>query len=351
MRTWIKEIQDTSAYQEGRIIGFALFTTDRPNDGTWKTFRTAQPELNLLADMVAEEWKPGQAPVQPVLAEGIDISRWQGTMNWSIANDKIDFAIYKATDGLSWVDPQFVANSENSAAAVKGPYHFFRPHTDGAGQATHFLNTINGHPFNVLVVDVEYGPIDHDELLAFMRAVREIYPSNRFLLYTSPGFYSAFLRGTDWSEYTELWIAHWGVQQPIVPEPYETWAMWQYTSLGDGAEYGAQSTYIDLNVFNGSKDDLVAWASDSPQPIRMIRAITNAKLRTKPYYTGQRGEDTYLLTVPEGHLMEWVGQEQGEEYQGSTVWNKINTWYRYNTSATGIVATTAYIHSELTEPA
>jgi hypothetical protein len=64
MRTWIGEIKATPAYQEGRVQGFALFTTGRTS-GVWHMYYTEQPEMNMMADMVAQEWKPVSSPPPP----------------------------------------------------------------------------------------------------------------------------------------------------------------------------------------------------------------------------------------------------------------------------------------------
>jgi murein DD-endopeptidase MepM/ murein hydrolase activator NlpD len=64
MRTWINELKSTPAYQEGRIYGFSLFTTGETS-GTWYLYYTEQPELNMLADMIREEWQPGSSPPPP----------------------------------------------------------------------------------------------------------------------------------------------------------------------------------------------------------------------------------------------------------------------------------------------
>jgi len=54
VREWINDVKGTTAYQEGRILGFNLFTTG--GGSQWQWFETSQPELNILADMVKEEW-------------------------------------------------------------------------------------------------------------------------------------------------------------------------------------------------------------------------------------------------------------------------------------------------------
>lgn len=63
VRTWIREIKLTHAYQTGRVLGFALFTT---GGGTlWEWFETRQPELNALADMLRQEWTQQPPPDPP----------------------------------------------------------------------------------------------------------------------------------------------------------------------------------------------------------------------------------------------------------------------------------------------
>ncbi len=61
MRIWIREVKETHAYQNGRVYGFALFTTGGASMG-WEHFETQQPELNLLASMVAQEWDSNPNP-------------------------------------------------------------------------------------------------------------------------------------------------------------------------------------------------------------------------------------------------------------------------------------------------
>jgi hypothetical protein len=65
VRLWIQDVAKTPAYQEGRIKGFSLFTTFDKSDSSWGSFHTAQPELNMLADMIRVEWKPGTKPPEP----------------------------------------------------------------------------------------------------------------------------------------------------------------------------------------------------------------------------------------------------------------------------------------------
>lgn len=64
VRDWIRQVKGTVAYQEGRILGFNLFSTIGGRD--WEYYQTNQPELNLLADMLAAEWTAVPVPPPPV---------------------------------------------------------------------------------------------------------------------------------------------------------------------------------------------------------------------------------------------------------------------------------------------
>jgi hypothetical protein len=65
MRDWLRDVQQTPAYQEGRIYGFALFTTG--GGDVWSDFETGVDEMIPLADMFSEEWQPGTQPPPPPL--------------------------------------------------------------------------------------------------------------------------------------------------------------------------------------------------------------------------------------------------------------------------------------------
>jgi hypothetical protein len=54
VRLWLRDVKTTPAWAQRRILGFALFTT--AGGSLWPGFQTRQPELNTLAEMVAEEW-------------------------------------------------------------------------------------------------------------------------------------------------------------------------------------------------------------------------------------------------------------------------------------------------------
>ena len=102
--------------------------------------------------------------VSPKTALGIDVSHFQGEVDWEeIKANNISFAYSKATQGISYVDSKFHENWKNMAAAnlARGAYHFYMAADDGATQAQHFIKTVGElqagdlHP----VLDLEQGGI------------------------------------------------------------------------------------------------------------------------------------------------------------------------------------------------
>lgn len=69
--------------------------------------------------------------ILPAKANGIDVSKWQGDIDWAkVREAKIDFAYIKATEGAGYRDPKFRQNiaqaHELAPNILIGCYHFAR---------------------------------------------------------------------------------------------------------------------------------------------------------------------------------------------------------------------------------
>ena len=74
---------------------------------------------------------------------GIDVSHWQGKMDWTKAGAQgIGFAFFKITQGTTFLDSERDANHAGlqSLGIPFGCYHYFIPTQDEIHQADHFLN-------------------------------------------------------------------------------------------------------------------------------------------------------------------------------------------------------------------
>ena len=72
---------------------------------------------------------------------GVDVSHWEGQIDWQSAAPAIGFAYYKCTDGTRYVDDQFQDNRKgcDEAGLPHAPYHYFQPSLDPLAQAEHFI--------------------------------------------------------------------------------------------------------------------------------------------------------------------------------------------------------------------
>ncbi|HEX3553113.1 MAG TPA: GH25 family lysozyme [Thermoanaerobaculia bacterium] len=187
-------------------------------------------------------------------AQGIDVSQDQGTVDWStVAQLGYVFAFIKATDGETYVDPDFAQNWTGAAAAgvLRGAYHFFRAEDSPQAQVDLFWKTVGGNGELPLVVDVEesMGVANAtliSNLTQFLAALEQA--SGRTpMIYTDPNFWNG-LGTTAFGGYP-LWVAEYGVAQPTLPAGWANWAFWQHSETGSIP--GIQGA-VDLNVFNGA---------------------------------------------------------------------------------------------------
>ena len=276
MRTFLRECKTTDAYREGRLLGFAPFVTGSGND-EWKLYETMQPELDMLADMLSQEgWNPGvvvtptpEPEPEPVpdYCLGIDVSRYQGEIDWgAVAAAGYRFAAIRATIGDYYTDPMFAANWYGAKAAglLVTAYHVVKPGIDAYDQIAHFWNVMGARkPDMPIVLDVELTDGDPSGIgalvLSCMDAASVVY-SDWPIVYTGAWFWNdpnAIIPPDPDEHNCPLWIANYTTAaQPVKISDWDTWTFWQYSSTG---RITGISGDVDLNRFNGTYDDLLAW--------------------------------------------------------------------------------------------
>jgi lysozyme len=199
--------------------------------------------------------------------QGIDVSHDQQTVSWpAVVQAGYVFTFIKATDGETYVDPDFAQNWAGAKAAdlLRGAYHFFRAEDSPQAQVDLFWKTVGGNGELPLVVDVEESmgvsaPTLISNLTQFLEELQQA--SGRTpMIYTGPGFWNG-LGTTAFGGYP-LWVAEYGVSQPTVPKGWASWAFWQHSE--SGTVPGIQGA-VDLNVFNGPlpafQQAAAGWAS------------------------------------------------------------------------------------------
>ena len=195
--------------------------------------------------------------------QGIDVSHFQGTVSWQqVAKAGMSFAFAKATEGITYVDPQFAANWAGIQAAglLRGAYHFFEANDDAAAQAQHFLATVQIAPGDLPpVLDVETtGGVSNAQIWSgvstWLQAVEQA-TGRQPIVYTAPGFWNAHQPDLTLTSYP-LWLADYA-SQPTLPTGWTSWLFWQLSQTGTVA--GVTGS-VDLNLFSGSLEQLHALA-------------------------------------------------------------------------------------------
>lgn len=99
------------------------------------------------------------------MLRGIDVSHYQGNVNWSTLKDvyKLTWGAAKATEGSSLRDALFPVNwkAMQNAGLVRMAYHFARPDGNAVAQAKVFLSTVKAAglgPTDIMTLDLESNP-------------------------------------------------------------------------------------------------------------------------------------------------------------------------------------------------
>jgi len=202
-------------------------------------------------------------------ADGIDVSHWQGTINWSkVKAAGMQFAFMKATESTTYTDTQLATNwaGVQAAGLYRGAYHFARPKVGTApAQAKYFVSRVGsfqGAGTLPPVLDLEAsGGLGVTALrswtASWLQTVEQL-TGRTPIIYVSPAFWEHYLgNSTAFTRYP-LWIAHYGVTTPRVPGGWPTWTFWQRTSSGT---VSGISGNVDMNRFNGTTAQLAALSN------------------------------------------------------------------------------------------
>ena len=188
------------------------------------------------------------------ILNGIDISRWQGRINFNAVRDAgIQFVLIKATEGGTFVDPCFIANWQGAqdAGLYIGAYHYFRASSSTPiEQRDNIITALSQVGFDPalhrLAIDIETArnttatptqmADNAFELLKLLEESEDISGITP-LVYGDHATWRSHLDSQrhDFGRYP-LWIAQWEVETPSLPDSWfsagKTWSVWQYSSKG-----------------------------------------------------------------------------------------------------------------------
>jgi GH25 family lysozyme M1 (1,4-beta-N-acetylmuramidase) len=191
------------------------------------------------------------ASAAPAGLRGLDVSSYQGNVNWSsVYANGARWAYVKATEGAGYTNAYFAQQYVGSynAGLIRGAYHFALPNaSSGAAQADYFTNHGGGWSKDGKTLpgalDIEYNPygatcygLSQASMRTWVRAFLNEYHARTgrwAVIYTTTdwwttctGNYSGFA-GND-----PLWIARYAGSVGALPAGWSTYSFWQYASSG-----------------------------------------------------------------------------------------------------------------------
>jgi GH25 family lysozyme M1 (1,4-beta-N-acetylmuramidase) len=222
---------------------------------------------------------PGRRPaavrpaMQVVQLPGIDVSSYQGNINWGAVAPHIDFSYAKATEATNYTNPYFYNQYEGPyyQGLIRGAYHFAIPdNSSGQAQADFFIKHGGGWSSDGQTLpgalDIEFNPYGSEcyrltpsQMVSWIKNFVNEYAFKEHaypVIYTNTnwwvsctGNYGGF--GTN----DPLWIANYSASGggPL-PNGWGFYTFWQYSSSG--------SLPGDQDVFNGAHSRLKALATN-----------------------------------------------------------------------------------------
>ncbi len=225
----------------------------------------------------------GQAMAQR--AQGIDVSRWQGTINWtSVKGGGYAFAWAQATRGAYLTNVNFVANMVNGKAAgvLMGAYHYATPATNSPSvEANYFWNlagpyiNADGKTLMPMLDMEEFG--GHLGATSYSDWASQWYnivvaKATAAGVTIKPVMYSSACSYCNMNSSSSIfgsWVANYGGGDPQTGTPWSAcsgcnlwgggiWHFWQYSNTGS---VPGISGAVDLDVFNGTTAQLSVWVA------------------------------------------------------------------------------------------
>lgn len=177
--------------------------------------------------------------------KGIDVSKWQGNINWSkVSNAGVDFAMIRSSFGSENVDGQFEANVRG-CEKYNIPYGFYHytyasSVNEAVAEAHFFLDTIRPYsPKYPIVLDIEnelYNKMSRKKVTDIIDAfMTELENAGYYaMVYSYANFFNDHVDMDRMDPY-DIWIASWGDADRLSSVYTYHYGMWQYSAKGSVA--------------------------------------------------------------------------------------------------------------------
>lgn len=203
----------------------------------------------------------------------IDVSKWQGHINWNtMKNSGVDAVYMRAYQGLTRdIRLDEYATGAKSVGLPFGLYIYWRPGQTVESQINNIIKEYEKfQPSLIPMLDIEHQDDKSPDFIGSQvtEAVKQIEQKLDVtpVIYTAAWFWNPKVKNAQVS-HCPVWLARYSTPQPpldpsewadfalqyaqpAVPSGWSTWDAWQFSADGNhrGKTYGASSSHLDLNI-------------------------------------------------------------------------------------------------------
>ncbi|MCI8701819.1 MAG: LysM peptidoglycan-binding domain-containing protein [Turicibacter sp.] len=210
--------------------------------------------LSLVLSLITGFTAFAMSPSSETIYRGIDVSKWQGNINfYSVRDSGVEVVYIKSSQGHR-MDPMFEANyAKAKEAGLKvGVYHYVTAESvqEARSEAAYFVSILEGKEIDCrLAMDFEYyGSLSTWEIneigLAFLQTVESL--SGKGAVVYSNLSSARYIWNNAVAQYP-LWIAEYGVSQPRNNGKWTEWVGFQYSE--SGRVPGIYGSSVDLDYY------------------------------------------------------------------------------------------------------
>ncbi|HHV11164.1 MAG TPA: hypothetical protein GXX75_12885 [Clostridiales bacterium] len=230
----------------------------------WGTISAMGEGTATISVIVDDSGKQAECniTVEKAYIKGIDVSKWQGNIDWSkVKNDGVEFAMIRSSYGSNSLDPKFETNyqgAKDNGIAV-GVYHYSYATTVAKAktEVDFLIKTLEGKQFEYpICLDLEdkaQMSLDKKTIaniaLVYFDALEEAgyYP----MLYSSKGWFTGKLYDASLDVF-DRWVAQWSDVLTYTGEL----GMWQYSAKGSVSGISGD---VDLDISYIDYESRIRW--------------------------------------------------------------------------------------------
>lgn len=248
---------------------------------------------------------------------GIDVSYYQGEIDFEKLKDKVDFVIIRCGYGkdIESQDDKYYFRNVNECIRLNIPfgvylYSYAKSTSDAVSEANHVLRLVKNYkiPYPIFydVEDKSQSALSNEELTDICTTFCNILENNGYYvgIYANLYWFNTKLNSDRLNKY-DKWLAEWS-KSPSYNKPF---GMWQYTSEGR------------VEGINGRVDMDIAY-KDYPEIIK-----SNNLNNYKDNSNGGNNDNYVNYTVVKGDSLWKIGKKYNVKWQDIARLNNIKIPY------------------------